>query len=260
MIQSSSKASVGPLFRFCAHLRDWLIRCSPLRVHTRSGHELRVWDRTQLRLYEQVFVERVFPLQAAFERLGTEEPVILDVGCNSGMFSMAALDYWPRAQIHAFEPQQDLVRRFSTVLGGNGLTGKLTLNRAAVGGECAEGELFRNRSSISASLLKPKVAKRRIIARETVPVITLDHYVAERKLDRIDLLKLDVEGAELSALAGAAKVLSTVRILFVEVHPPFATAEAVEAVCRQHHLLRMPTWERSATNCHDLVFVRSDLR
>ena len=43
------------------------------------------------------------------------------------------------------------------------------------------------------------------------PTITLDEFVRERKLPRVDFLKMDIEGAELQALKGAAETIRTFR-------------------------------------------------
>jgi len=51
----------------------------------------------------------------------------------------------------------------------------------------------------------------------TVPTFTLDDYVAERGIRRIDFLKMDIEGAEVAALRGAAGTLESLRpIIAVE--------------------------------------------
>lgn len=46
---------------------------------------------------------------------------------------------------------------------------------------------------------------------ETVPTITLDDFVVERGLDRLDLIKIDVEGAERRVLEGARKTLAALK-------------------------------------------------
>jgi hypothetical protein len=47
---------------------------------------------------------------------------------------------------------------------------------------------------------------------EFVPAVTLDSYAVAKGIDRIDLLKLDVEGAEMEALLGGANLLTQRRI------------------------------------------------
>jgi len=51
----------------------------------------------------------------------------------------------------------------------------------------------------------------------TVPTVTLDDYVAQHEIQRIDFMKIDIEGAEVSALRGATRLLERRRpILAVE--------------------------------------------
>jgi hypothetical protein len=57
-----------------------------------------------------------------------------------------------------------------------------------------------------------------------VPCGTLDEYVEEHRIHRVDLIKIDVEGAELSVLRGARKTLSRMKpSLIVEFWDEFQT-------------------------------------
>lgn len=48
-------------------------------------------------------------------------------------------------------------------------------------------------------------------AGEWIDLTTIDKLVAERKLDRVDVIKLDIEGAESRALRGARETLNRFR-------------------------------------------------
>ena len=53
--------------------------------------------------------------------------------------------------------------------------------------------------------------------KETVSITTLDNYCSKNKINRIDLLKLDVEGNELKILDGASKMLSKNKITNIQI-------------------------------------------
>src|SRR5207244_3005878 len=55
---------------------------------------------------------------------------------------------------------------------------------------------------------------------ESIDVVALDDWVEDRGLDRVDLVKLDIEGAEPSALRGARRTIERCRsVLLVEFNP-----------------------------------------
>ena len=68
-----------------------------------------------------------------------------------------------------------------------------------------------------------------------VDVVSLDSYAESAKLDRIDVLKIDVEGAEAAVLEGASAVLTTQRpaLVFVECHSG-DSRDAVDALLRRY--------------------------
>ena len=55
---------------------------------------------------------------------------------------------------------------------------------------------------------------------EKVPVITLDAFVAEKGIERVDFIKMDVEGAEPMVIAGARRTIERdMPIMMVEINP-----------------------------------------
>lgn len=215
------------------HLRDVLIRAFPLEMWTERRLSVRLRNRSEISVYCNIFVERVYLFDRYKDVLQpTDSPVVFDVGANTGLFAAAVFDHWPRAQVHSFEPQPQLVPHIRELAALNGLEDRLTINWCAVGGSRGEAEFFQNRNPISASLIREKAARRTIKRVDRVAVTTLDEYAHSRGLARVDLLKLDVEGVELDALRNATNVLKSVRLIFLEVHPPFSTYSAAEKLLK----------------------------
>jgi FkbM family methyltransferase len=135
--------------------------------------------------------------------------VVFDVGANQGQFldmalvSLQGID----ATIHCFEPAQ---ATFAMLTQGRNSGGRVVFNNAAVGRAAGEAILWYDREGAgSASLTRRDLDHFgiRFDKSETVRVLALDDYAAEQGLDRIDLLKMDIEGHELDALAGADGLL-----------------------------------------------------
>ncbi|MBI4661674.1 MAG: FkbM family methyltransferase [Verrucomicrobia bacterium] len=224
--------------RLGGHLRDLLIGAFPLEMRTARGLTVRLRNRSELSVYRNIFVERVYPFEPHRSRLGSaESPVVFDVGANTGLFAAAVFDHWPKAQVHSFEPQPRLIPKLREIAALNGLEERHFVNWCAIAGSAGEAKFYQNRNPISASLIQEKAARRSIRHVDRVAVTTLDAYAESRGIRRVDLLKLDVEGVELDALRGAPNVLGTVRLLFIEVHPPFSTFSAASELLGQAGLI-----------------------
>jgi hypothetical protein len=63
----------------------------------------------------------------------------------------------------------------------------------------------------------PLLACTDMVGSQTVPVTTLDRWCADNGVDRVDALKLDVQGAERDVLLGAERCLERVQLIEVEV-------------------------------------------
>lgn len=142
---------------------------------------------------------------------------IIDVGANRGQFSLVASEIFPGCPIIAIEPLAGPAAIFRRVLAG-----RAVLHECAVGRTEGELEIFETSDDDSSSLLQPGAAQLKlsagsaVVAKRRVKVRTLDDVTSD--LGATDLLlKLDVQGFEMEALAGASRLLATqVRYVYVE--------------------------------------------
>ena len=244
--------------RLLSHVRDYFINLYPLYMSTRSSLKVAIANRSEIQLYQQIFVKDIFNLENLPLVLPIKQPVVFDLGANCGFFSLRILDIYPDAKIYAFEPQHSLVKSFNNCINQNQLSDKVEIRQTAVGDTNGKSIFYENRSPISASLVKEKVSRRSIRKKYEIDHITVDQFCSDSNISCIDILKIDVEGSEIDVLKGANDIMNTVKVLFIEVHPPFATANQIENILNQYNLVRDKTLERAQTNDHDLVFTKNN--
>src|SRR6185369_14249868 len=89
-----------PLSSIGRHVRDWFIQAFPLEMRSPRGLTVLLRNRSELSVYRNIFVERVYPLENLSGEIAPgESPVVFDVGANSGQFAAAIFDRWPSAQV-----------------------------------------------------------------------------------------------------------------------------------------------------------------
>lgn len=135
--------------------------------------------------------------------------LVFDIGANTGDYSNHIFQENPDATIYALEPHPD---NFRKLLAGKTNAGLTAINSAA-GAEPGHFSLYdydQPEGSQHASLYREVIEDLHAAsARElTVEVTTIDSLVQEKSVERIDLLKMDVEGNEYQVLLGARKTLA----------------------------------------------------
>lgn len=142
--------------------------------------------------------------------------VVFDCGASSGGFTAAYLTLFPRATIHAFEPHPQTADHLRSRFQGEP---RVVVEQTAVGAGAGVADFHMHRLPYTSSLLpRPSTGRRYfplmdgVADRVAVPVTTLDDYCRRHAIERIDVLKMDIQGAELAALRGAETLLRDRRI------------------------------------------------
>jgi FkbM family methyltransferase len=134
---------------------------------------------------------------------------VLDVGANQGQFLVMALSSLPNETVvHSFEPASQTFRMLSENIGNDV---RVTLNNCGMGRDIGMLDLYFDKAGSGlASLSKRRLDHYNIefSQSEKIKIDTIDNYCAARNIERINLLKIDVEGHELDVLAGASNMLS----------------------------------------------------
>jgi len=150
---------------------------------------------------------------------GLDCDLIIDVGANRGQFSLISRMIKPDVPIMAFEPIPDEAAIYRRVTTGLNL---IKLHPMALGEKTCEAEIHISQSADSSSLLPIGELQTKMfpltneVGTLTVPVKMLDDFRSEwEKYSRI-LLKIDVQGFELSVLKGAIHTLVNCTYVYVE--------------------------------------------
>jgi FkbM family methyltransferase len=146
--------------------------------------------------------------RTVIEALASQAKVFVDVGANIGFFSLIAAKLNPSLEVIAFEPNAEMFALLSEHKRLNGLS-NLTAEPVALSNRDGEGQLFLNKSDMSASLV-PDFQDGFNPALRSVPVkiTTLDAYVQRHSISGSLLLKVDVEGHDKAFLEGAQATIA----------------------------------------------------
>jgi FkbM family methyltransferase len=133
---------------------------------------------------------------------------IFDVGSNKGQFLQLILDNIKvdDFSIHCFEPGHET---FKILVASSKEDKRIKLNNIGIGKEKGTAVLYYDSvGSGLASLTKRKLDHFSIdfSKAEKVEINTIDNYCSENAIKHIHLLKIDIEGHELDALASARRM------------------------------------------------------
>lgn len=174
------------------------------------------------------------PFRAQRRLLPAQSPVIFDVGAHQGETARVYRKHFPTARIYCFEPFPESFAILEASLAR--LPGARAF-RLALSDREGTAVFHSNHLSATNSLLATAAAADAawpglLVTKEQieVPTTTLDAFCREHAIDRIDILKLDVQGAEPLVLKGGEQWLRAGRVhmIYTEILTMPTYAEQVE--------------------------------
>lgn len=157
----------------------------------------------------------------AVTQCGRVDPVIIDGGAHRGGSVEAFSRYAPQPQFHCFEPDPSLAQELTGLFSDKP---HVRVIMAALGDSRGKATFNINVSRPTNSLLPPGEALQsdlqtlcQLVEQVEVEILTIDNYCAAQAVDRVDIIKLDLQGYDYKALLGAKTALQGARVVLIEV-------------------------------------------
>lgn len=143
-------------------------------------------------------------------------PTVFDVGFHRGRFTAWVLDKNPDAEIYAFDPSDFAREKYQT--GPATWERNIHFQNSALSTRTGSSQFYDYGDARSS--LKERVeleSKMENMSKDIydVELDTLDNFCARKNIDRIDLLKIDVEGHEMDVLGGSERMFNEGNIKLV---------------------------------------------
>ena len=203
-----------------------------------------------LHTYKDIFENQIYKFSAASDR-----PLIIDCGSNIGLSVLYYKTLYPNAEVIAYEPDKRNFQLLSKNITDNKLQ-HVTLHEAAVwiengvigfASNAAEGSSISNEGNNIISVAAVRLAD------------VLNKY------EKIDFLKMDIEGAEDKVVSDCGSQLSKIENLFLEYHGTIHETEKLTMILKTlsasgfkvyltnaaHHI-QNPFYEKTSGARHDV--------
>jgi FkbM family methyltransferase len=186
------------------------------------------------------------PLPTMFHSYVTRKSgVIIDVGANSGFYSLLAMCASTTVQVLAFEPDETVFNVLRRNISANRAWGQIEAVPLALSSSSGVATLYvptqehglLETSSSLEQAFKEAHSEARVVKTTTLDAFLADH---QRRKERVTLVKVDVEGHEAEVLKGARETIARWRpLLFIEVLPRF-DPEGLAHVLAEHDYVDVP--------------------
>jgi len=186
---------------------EFLVEISPgvkMKLRLKYPSEIEIWSymRGLTHYSAQVFVNHLI-----------EGMTVFDIDANVGYYTLLiAQKVGSIGKVYAFEPIPETFARLQENIALNGFTNIVTIPAAVTD---KDGIVRMSVEDLTSSLFRASLTNS-----IEVPAISLDSFVRQHRIEGVDAIKMDVEGAELLVLRGADQVIRRYKpIIMTEINP-----------------------------------------
>lgn len=197
----------------------WLIVLPYTRLCTSSSRTMR------LRTGQTIYLRNIFgaDFYVTMEIFGrddygirgiklSETPTIIDMGANIGAFTLFVSHLFPQAKIFAFEPEHTNYKTLIKNINAN------AINARAFPVAIAKDDGMSWLSVDSADTASHTLTDIPNQKKQEIRTMSLASFIEQEHLEKIDLVKMDIEGAEYETLLNAGPALDKIDCLVLEIH------------------------------------------
>ena len=210
--------------------RYYIVDALSLKVHLRI-------NSSDILVFNQIFLNEEYKYVVdLIAKNKIEVKAIVDLGSNIGLSALYFRRHFPNSLIVCVEPDKDNFE----ILEQNTLINKVsnfTLINAGIwhtNTDLSINRDFRDRKSWSITLDENHDDS---LQNSNIKGITIDHLIDQQKIDKIDFLKIDVEGAErylFDVSIASLNFLNNLKVLAIELHEEFIKEDDFNALLLKH--------------------------
>ncbi|MEA5504689.1 FkbM family methyltransferase [Halotia wernerae UHCC 0503] len=201
----------------------------PVHIEFRNNH-------SDLYILRENFIQRIYDFE--YEKIIRNVKNIVDLGANIGLSSLFFQSRFPSAQIVCVEPVEQNVK----ILKKNAENNKFSwvIEKVAIQSKAGSVTLYPN-AWWSSSTVSENVASKREsnedrlehllkLPSEVVPSFPVNAILDKHNIDIVDVLKMDIEGAEEGVILNSSEWLNRVKILIIEIHDKYVNRYEITKV------------------------------
>jgi FkbM family methyltransferase len=193
----------------------------------RSGEEVVLRGGTSdVLVFRELFLENCY--RAAFDAIDVtgDKLRILDCGANIGLFAVLCARHFRSPCLVCVEPDRGNLEMLQTNVAG--LRAEIKTVAAFLGGSNGLGYL----DDCGAGEWGFKLSRTPVVGVEPASVLDVPSLMKIAGWERIDLLKMDIEGAEVEVFAKSEGWIDSVNSMIVELHGGYSTERFVNDISR----------------------------
>jgi len=202
-------------------------------------------NQSDLYILRENFVQLIYNYD--YEKYIQNPSSIVDLGANMGLSSLYFQSRFKNAKIVCVEPVQENVDMIMKNMKNNNF--HWSIEKAAIQSNVGTVQLYPNEWWSSCTVVEDVANKRQMnkerfeysLKLEPVDVeaVPIDIILDRNNIEIVDILKMDIEGAEQDSILNSPKWLNRVKILIIEIHDKYVDREKITNVLLNNNYQRV---------------------